>query len=239
MSLLFRSPLINFDIHDFEAIQKHWPEILERIQLSSQDLFKSIHKKLPDQLSDKEQKSVYKYLIRGRYRPTPFGKWAGVGIANWENELNESSEIPSASSVEEVQIKEYKDNSGFYWLNPSIQPWSDGWRFWNFDREKEEWRYSKVQDGPLIQKLKELAFHDPELDQARVLRAFPDVSFHDKEIIWDYLLESQLLVNYHSDLWSKQLSETSIFIKSQATVPLVHMPIKLTPCRRWKLTPLS
>ena len=220
MSLLFRSPLINFDIHNSEVIQKHWPEILERIKLSSQDLFKSIHKKLPDQLSDKEQKSVYKYLIRGRYRPTPFGKWAGVGIANWENELSESSETPSECSVEEIQIKEYKDNSGIYWLNPSIQPWSDGWRFWNFDREKEVWRYSKVQDGPLIQKLKELAFHDPALDKERVLKAFSNVTSHDKEIIWDYLLESQLLVNYHSDSWSNHSSEISIFIKYQAAVSL-------------------
>ena len=220
MSLLFRSPLLNFNIHDSKAIQKHWPEILERIKLSSQDLFKSIHKKQPDELSKKEQKSVYKYLLRGRYRSTPFGKWAGVGIAKWENELKENSENELANSVEEIQISEFIDCSGFYWLNPSLQPWADGWRFWNYDRREQAWRYSKVQDGILIQRLKELAFHDPALDKDRVLGAFPELTSHDKRITWDYLLESQLLVNHHDESWCNTTSETSIFIKSQATISL-------------------
>lgn len=83
MNLIFRIPLFDFEINDPHQLEQNWKKILEAIEVSSPDLFNSIAYRPFASLPEPLQLKVRKYLIRGRYRPTPFGKLAGMGLANW------------------------------------------------------------------------------------------------------------------------------------------------------------
>lgn len=80
MKFLFRVPLFDFDIESMSAVQNNWKSILTAIENASPHLFAEIkdhtYQDLPSSLKNK----VYKYLVRGRYRSTPFGFFSGVGI---------------------------------------------------------------------------------------------------------------------------------------------------------------
>ena len=64
MALLFRAPLLQFDIRDEQQVKKHWPAILKALSLSSIVLYERIQNKQPEDLSPREKKSVYRYLTR-------------------------------------------------------------------------------------------------------------------------------------------------------------------------------
>lgn len=83
MNLIYRIPLFDFDINDLKQIEQNWKRILEAIEVSSPDLFNSIAYRSYASLPKALQFKVRKYLIRGRYRSTPFGKLAGMGLASW------------------------------------------------------------------------------------------------------------------------------------------------------------
>src|SRR5690606_18933502 len=124
MELLYRSPLLVFDIKNPLEIKKHWFEILEAISLSSPILFERIRLKQPEGLSPREKKSVYRYLLRGKYRATPFGKWAGVGVAKWAPP-NQFTEEGITLTTVPIQFRESPLDSSEYWLNPSLERWGD------------------------------------------------------------------------------------------------------------------
>ncbi|WP_439490417.1 thiopeptide-type bacteriocin biosynthesis protein [Algoriphagus sp.] len=196
MALLFRSPLLQFDIRDDQKIKEHWHEILEALKLSSKVLYERIQYKQPDSLSLREKKSVFRYLLRGKYRATPFGRWAGVGVAKW---------IPTKHMNQDeggIKLKTSPIKSGVkrpcyqqYWLNPSLEPWGDGWKFWNFDSVKQQWRYSKAADGPLIRELRQLSFSGQPIPKEAFFQTFPSLLYPERETVWQRLIEQQLLVS--------------------------------------------
>lgn len=85
MNLIYRIPLFDFDINDPIQIEHNWRRVLEAIETSSPDLFDSIDHRSYASLPLALQIKVRKYLIRGRYRATPFGKLAGIGLASWSD----------------------------------------------------------------------------------------------------------------------------------------------------------
>src|SRR5690606_29121774 len=147
MALLFRSPLLQFDIRNELQVKKHWPEILKAIRLSSMVLYERLQHRQPEELSSREKKSVFRYLLRGKYRATPFGLWAGVGAAKW-TQPHQQNEETGILRTTPIQILDKPGSSHQYWLNPSLETWGDGWKFWNFDFENQKWRYSKSDDSP-------------------------------------------------------------------------------------------
>ena len=157
MALLFRAPLLQFDIRDEQQVKKHWPEILKAIRLSSMVLYERLQHKQPEELSSREKKSVFRYLLRGKYRAAPFGLWAGVGVANWTlSQVHyEKPDRLRVSLIENVKIPQREQQ---YWLNPSLEPWGSGWKFWNFDKDSQKWRYSKSDNSPMIKEMKHLSF---------------------------------------------------------------------------------
>lgn len=196
MQLLFRSPLLQFDITDPGEVKKHWPELVEFIRLSSPDLFAKIQRRYPEDLTPKEKMAVYRYLLRGKYRPTPFGNWAGVGMANWIRTV--TPEINSdALTTMCIGIPESSNPSQEYWINPSLMPWGDGWKFWNFDRNNEKWRYSKSENNLLIQRIRSLAYDGKPIAQEELFAPFSELMQDEKQQIWDHLLTNQLLVCSH------------------------------------------
>ncbi|WP_157373470.1 lantibiotic dehydratase [Algoriphagus terrigena] len=115
MHLLFRLPLFHFDIENPETLEKHRETILEAIKLSSTVFYKELEEKPFAELDEKQRIKLRKYLLRGRYRPTPFGKFAGVGIANWGKYLKpdfliQSSELNPAPPSHSNTTSEYLPN---------------------------------------------------------------------------------------------------------------------------------
>ena len=109
MHLLFRLPLFHFDIENPETLEKNRETILEAIKLSSTVFYKELKEKPFTELDEKLRIKLRKYLLRGRYRPTPFGKFAGVGIAKWGKYLTPDFPIQS-SELNPTPPSEYLPN---------------------------------------------------------------------------------------------------------------------------------
>jgi thiopeptide-type bacteriocin biosynthesis protein len=222
MVFLFRSPLLQFDIRNPNEVKAHWPNVLDSIRLSSLDLYNQIRDKEPENLSLRENMAVYKYLLRGRFRATPFGRWAGVGVAKW-SEVAKTEVSSLATTLIEAGTSTNKRME--YWVNPSLVPWGDGWKFWNYDRENERWRYSKSEDSPIIQRLRSLADDKIPVNQRQLFAGFPWLVQSERSQIWTHLLKNQLLVSTpfvaalpgkcHEDHFILQTPEVSLCHKEQ------------------------
>ncbi|WP_026969375.1 lantibiotic dehydratase [Algoriphagus terrigena] len=85
MDFIYRIPLLGFDPRDDSKVMQHWEDIKTRIRSSSPSLYAAIQDKTYDRLDEDTRLTVYKYLLRGKYRSTPFGRWAAVGTAGWSD----------------------------------------------------------------------------------------------------------------------------------------------------------
>ncbi|UZD22985.1 lantibiotic dehydratase [Algoriphagus halophytocola] len=216
---MFRSPLIQFDIRDERKIIEHWPEILEAIKLSSEVLYEKIQHKAPGTLTLRERKSVYRYLLRGKYRATPFGKWAGVGVAKWiqtgrKTEFGEEIKLRTTP----IQVKENLKSSNQYWLNPSLEPWGDGWKFWNFDFLNQQWRYSKAADSPLIRELRQLSYSGKPILKHILFQTLSNLLYSEREEVWRSLIDQQLLVTDHGPKIQSTARSVDHFIANRPAI---------------------
>ena len=192
MGFLVRLPLLQFSIIDPSEISSHWNYILEAISLSSDSFYKSIKNKCPDQLNKRERITLYKYLLRGKYRSTPFGLWAGTGMGTWEEGKAESL-YDKPLIRKEIKKGSISETDFKVCLNPSLEKWGDGWKFWNFDFEKEVWRYSKVIDNLLVQRIRELSLKEVFFGEIEFKKSFPELVGNQVDELWEYLVNSQLV----------------------------------------------
>ncbi|SDD44867.1 thiopeptide-type bacteriocin biosynthesis domain-containing protein [Algoriphagus faecimaris] len=86
MDFIYRSPLFDFNIYSDEEIEKNWNSIFAAILNASPSLAAQLVGKKPAELENKVRRKLQKYLIRGRFRPTPFGYFAGVGLGVWSDD---------------------------------------------------------------------------------------------------------------------------------------------------------
>lgn len=220
MGFLVRLPLVQFSVSDESDIYSKWNYILEAISLSSDSFYKSIRNKYPDQLSKRERITLYKYLLRGKYRPTPFGLWAGTGIGKWEEGKLESLYENKTLIQKEIKKQSISEKELKVCLNPSLEKWGDGWKFWNFDFEKEVWRYSKVIDNLLVQRIRELSLKEVYFGKIEFKKAFPELVGNQVDELWEYLVNSQLVTPSKGNIHilrqqGSNISHTDIFITNK------------------------
>ncbi|WP_057940206.1 lantibiotic dehydratase [Algoriphagus resistens] len=96
MNFLYRIPLFHFDIEDPEVLEQNRVTILEAIKLSSPVFYRKLKEKPFAELDRNLKIKLRKYLLRGRFRPTPFGMFAGVGLGSWGKEMNLSFPVQTA-----------------------------------------------------------------------------------------------------------------------------------------------
>src|SRR5690606_11375042 len=108
MSFLFRLPLFHFDIENPEVLEQHRETILKSIKLSSTVLYQELKGKPFVELDNKLRIKLRKYLLRGRFRPTPFGMFAGVGLGKWGTEINLHFPIKSEELDFNIEIESSK-----------------------------------------------------------------------------------------------------------------------------------
>src|SRR5213592_3723533 len=85
---IYRTPLLHTEFDLKQSLTSGKNLFSDALFISSTDLFDSIsrNKKEAADLLDKQQFSYSKYLQRSKYRATPYGLMAGVGVGTFGNE---------------------------------------------------------------------------------------------------------------------------------------------------------
>lgn len=146
MDFIYRIPLLEFDPKDESSIINHWEDIKLRIQSSSNSLFKAIQNSSYQTLDKDTKLTIYKYLIRGKYRSTPFGLWAAVGTARWGDY---TEPILSLKTEEIKSIQDAPENES-YVLAQGVEKKAERLRYWFFDKKDEKWAYGIIYPNKLI-----------------------------------------------------------------------------------------
>lgn len=150
MKFLFRTPLFDFDPENESEIKENWLKILEAISVSSPSLAQEIRDQCFEELAKPIKIKVKKYILRGRYRSTPFGKFAGVGLG---------SDIVQKFTVDLQQVVElgstfFKEKANVYsdeWhLSLSIFNQFDRKMFLSYQIKEERWALLGIPPNKII-----------------------------------------------------------------------------------------
>ncbi|MBN7813096.1 lantibiotic dehydratase [Algoriphagus sp. H41] len=197
MDFLYRMHLVDFDPKDGRQIQANWDWIREAIRLSSASLYSEIEKIDYGSAPPPVKNKIRKYLLRGRYRSTPFGMWAGVGVGTWG--VNTLAELPLCYSpiVEDGPISAdvpfQEDKS--YQAAPGLKVHGQEIHYWTYCPESEGWRISFLDKNPLLEIL--LAYFEKchKLDFETFKTFFKTKNKEYLHRIWKMLLESGVVVS--------------------------------------------
>ncbi|SFT46325.1 thiopeptide-type bacteriocin biosynthesis domain-containing protein [Algoriphagus locisalis] len=196
MDFLYRMHLVDFDPMDKDEIQKNWHWIKQAIQLSSRSLFQELEKQEFDSLSQSTQAKIHKYLLRGRYRATPFGLWAGVGLGRW-GDCNQVDLPLVYSQIEKEEYLKYKQLPKLttkYRLAPGLKVYSSQVQFWSYCSKEEGWRISYLDKNPLILILISYFKKSDNLGFSNFQNFFNTSNRQELRTLWEMLLESGLLI---------------------------------------------
>jgi len=140
MDFLFRTPLLAFDPKDHEAIRQNWKFIQKAIENSSPDFAQSIRGKEFGDLSIHQRKKLLKYLIRGRYRATPFGYWSGVGLGTWSSSYSNLDLSTRLIQNESGPFQHSEDEEHLtFQIAPGIRREMFHYVYWSYGETKEGW----------------------------------------------------------------------------------------------------
>lgn len=161
MEIIIRRPLLNFNIDDPKSVNENFPQILENIKVASIDFYNAIHHKCYNELSLKEKITLRKYLIRGKYRATPFGRWAGLGIGDPQHQTPESINL----EIKEKLLLKPKELYHFHLLKTQcnitlrtekfqlgylLNSNDDGFVYWEFNFSSESWKESVIEKNNIL-----------------------------------------------------------------------------------------
>ncbi|WP_192349414.1 thiopeptide-type bacteriocin biosynthesis protein [Algoriphagus sp. Y33] len=227
MDFIYRMHLLELDPSNEQDILDHWDQLKLAISASSTTLYNKIKDKAYSSLDDRVKLKVYKYVLRGRYRATPFGYWAGVGLGRWGSKTDplvkiDTTRIPTPYNT----LKQIPDNLPHYKLVHGNELSGHHLFFWAYSVQGEGWALSYIERTKLTELL--LA-----LFKSKRLITFLDFkglieSNNDEKIltIWNNLINSGLLVL--SDFFQSSLNQhpsTSIGNTTTAVnLKLTHPP---------------
>ncbi len=143
--LLLRTPAYSFFSHD----SGKWEDCLDdplfrlAIRIASQSLYEELDKRGEDGWNDKKyQHSLWKYVNRMRFRPTPFGLFAGFTVVNWANKSRlvlEDHGImhvqPDFTTVISKNEASFSGNAAYYKFNPTIYAVMNSYRYLRYHKE--------------------------------------------------------------------------------------------------------
>ncbi|WP_215222622.1 thiopeptide-type bacteriocin biosynthesis protein [Echinicola shivajiensis] len=194
----YRVPLLDFDIYSNELVQENYEELIAALSLSSESFVDAIKDKALDELSEKELKTLRKYLLRGRYRPIPFGKWAGVGIGTWQESrapymikgLGYSCFSPVSEAAQNKSL-----DKGSSIINPFLYAVNNGFVLWEWDSEVERWEEVFLENDNVLEIIHEHLQRQGELNFSEFKRLFePKIAEDAIELIWKKLHGSRFLI---------------------------------------------
>ncbi len=195
MSFLFRVPLFDFDPKNEFEIEENWDQILKAISVSSQGLYHELIGKSFSKLNPYVKRKVVKYILRGRYRATPFGRLAAVGTGSFSNSKNYQLNLEKTISLEypgDFQIHCAESTSPSFFISNVFE------RFGNFHvlsylLEDQRWGIVEIPKTEILENLIQKLKASPEITYEKFLGWFEDPSDQAAEQIWKKLLDIGIL----------------------------------------------
>lgn len=209
MKFLFRTPLFDFDPEDESEIKENWVKIFEAISISSPSLAQEIRNQRFEDLAKPIKLKVKKYILRGRYRSTPFGKLAGVGLG---------SDVLQKFSVDLQQVVELGSTCGRENPEDNYKDWhlSQGSFsqfglkvFLSYQVKEERWALLSIPYNKVISLLENHCTTNSGIRFDEFLSWFKEESQHNIEEIWMQLIKMGIL--YHSEDWLKTQIIPSVY----------------------------
>ncbi|WPR76039.1 lantibiotic dehydratase [Algoriphagus sp. NG3] len=222
MDYIFRLPLVDFDITNQDQIIKNWTWIQRAIEFSSESMYREINDREYLSLNSKIKLKIHKFLLRGRYRATPFGFWAGVGIGKWTDKT-----ISCIST--ETKLLPYKQN-GFNYLkevqhnilhpyvkNPSLIKLSHAFRFYAYSKTRQYWECKLLERNSILDAVEEYISDHKKIDFGSFVSFFESNDLERIKSIWLSIAETGLL---------HPLEPTGFKIKNHAGEKKVDLVLK-------------
>lgn len=152
MDFIFRLHQTAFDPSDEREITKNWEWIKEAISFASAPLYHAIEHKEYQELNNNLQLKIYKYLLRARYRCTPFGLWAGVGLGTWDKESSTKINLEANPIPDGKNGRSYSSDlfATTFKLAPSLSISKQHIFFWAYSDKDEGWAKSYAERNKLI-----------------------------------------------------------------------------------------
>lgn len=167
MNLIYRIPLFDFEINDLDQLEQNWSKILAAIEVSSPDLFNSIAYRSYPSLPEPLQLKVRKYLIRGRFRPTPFGKLAGMGLASWSKTTQGPTSLNPlfhhSKPLNSLNLNGKLAEQVFIPM-PGLTLRFGYHQALTYDRRLSKWCQSKIEKNDFLDKFLSIAYHNIAVD---------------------------------------------------------------------------
>lgn len=189
MDFIYRIPLLEFDPRDDSSIIHHWEDIKARIQSSSPSLYAAIQNRFYRELDVDTKLTIYKYLLRGKYRSTPFGRWAAVGTAGWSDKT-----YPILSlNTQEILRRPDTSEKGLFVLAQGIDIQEERLRYWFFDEKDEKWAYGIIYPNKLINLIIKHYQSNKTLDYLQFSGWFVDIEEPTVRGMWEKTIETGLI----------------------------------------------
>ncbi|OOG69932.1 lantibiotic dehydratase [Algoriphagus sp. A40] len=224
MDILFRAPLFDFEPSSEQEIEENWDKIVEAISVSSESLFEEVSAFQYRDLRPYVKKKVYKYILRGRYRATPFGKFAAVGIGGIDGHQKTQLDLDKVNSLENVAAKETNSDLkslSYFLINDSFESW--GYlRFLSYLCEDRRWGLVEIPKNETVEILIQNLKKSNSVTFETFSSWFEDPRDEMAEEIWAKMLELGILnceQKIESSIRSSQKIKIDQVFEDRLTLP--------------------
>ncbi|WP_343850870.1 lantibiotic dehydratase [Algoriphagus jejuensis] len=222
MKFLFRVPLLDLDPNSESEISHEWDRILDAIANSSPTLYEAAKHKDYSDLTQSIKNKVFKYLLRGRYRSTPFGLWSGVGIGRFDDFILNSIDLTLAEQLpENAAFPQNEMDTHPLQLSLGGSERMGRVHFLGYMRKEERWVFVSIPKNPLSSLLLTKIDTDKGILFEEFNTWFEGNSSEVSMELWNQLKELGILSDGEKYAYSKGSSKTYIdsVIKEPLTLP--------------------
>lgn len=193
MDFIYRIPLIDFDPKNQEEITKHWEKIKTNISYSSESLYQQLNERTYSELAVDTRLSLLKYLLRGRYRATPFGKWSAVGVGCWAEASSRkvglsTEEIPGHFSLEDLAEPSFS-------LAPCADIAFGMIHYYQFDQNDNRWTYCLIEQNKILDKILAHFHENQAINFPNFSHWFIGIEVPAIRKVWNKILKTGIILN--------------------------------------------
>ncbi|WBL43030.1 lantibiotic dehydratase [Algoriphagus halophytocola] len=189
---LFRAPLLTIDPRDETEIISNWESILSILSVSSPSLLQALGSTPYVQLHPRLKKKVYKYLLRGRYRCTPFGMLAGVGIGRINNSQQFDIDLSRVIPLSNSKNVSFTERKHFFLAEVIYEKW-DRLHFLTFQENAKRWGLVNLPKNRLFEQIIKKVGSRKITDFEKFSAGFNNPESSYEKAIWEKMVKLGIL----------------------------------------------
>jgi thiopeptide-type bacteriocin biosynthesis protein len=193
-------PLFDFDPTNESEIENNWEKILEAISISSKSLYQELSMRPYSKLNPYVKKKVLKYILRGRYRATPFGRLAAVGIGDFSDSPKQQLNLEKTSSLhyrgDDCRFQDSQSIEGSFFINPTFEKWGN-LQILSYIQGDQRWGIIEIPKAEILELLIQRLKKDKEITYEKFIGWFEDPYDELANQIWEKLLEMGIIHSEH------------------------------------------